>query len=270
MSTLSVNSSDSSHSASDFDNHSLYISNSTLSSTPSSPSVKSSTLRPKHIVLPSAVFASAVFLHDLAVTLDKGAGDLVVLCLGYWNNGENAEENTKPPMQFATLAKEAALGIENSGMEWRVIMVTIDGTLLAYLVLFAHLLTLYCVGKEVPYFVSEKGGEFESHSITVDDDKRVSKSIDGVLADYKSEFEDQPQSIVSCSSLSSLFFDFICSRQHTTAYTRRTSSSFLVRVVSLHNRHRNPGSQILYSRTTCIFFPSSHFLSYDSHSDHHF
>ncbi|KIM72710.1 hypothetical protein PILCRDRAFT_738456 [Piloderma croceum F 1598] len=193
MSTLSINSSDSSHSASDFDNHSPYISNSTLSSTPSSPSVKSSTcpkLRPKHIVLPSAVFASAAFLHDLAATLDKGAGDLVVLCLDYWNNGENAKENTNPPMRFAALAREAGLDFENCGTEWQVIMVTIDG-------------------KKVPYFVSEKGTDIELRSINIDDNKRVIKSIDAVLADYKSEFEDQPQSNVSCLSLSSLSFYFV-------------------------------------------------------------
>lgn len=94
-------------------------------------------------MLPSAVFASAAFLHDLAATLDKGAGDLVVLCLGYWNNGENAEENSKPSMRFAALAKEAGLDFENYDMEWQVITVTIDGKLFTS-DLFIRLLSVFC------------------------------------------------------------------------------------------------------------------------------
>jgi hypothetical protein len=169
-------------------------------------------------VLPSADFASAVFLHDLAATLDKGAGDLVVLCLGYWSNGENAEENTKPPMRFAALAKEAGLDFENCGMEWQVIMVTIDGKLFVSLV-YLLVCSLYFVGKEVPYFASEKGADFRS--INVDDDSPVIKSIGGVLADYKSKFEDQPQSNVSCLSLLLLFFCFV-NRRHDSIHTENS------------------------------------------------
>jgi len=103
------------------------------------------------------------------------------------------------PTLLAGVAKEAGVYFDNTGRVGRAIMLTIDGKLLPLFCLFVFL--TYLVGKEVPYFVSEKGVEIESRNININHDTRGVKSVDSVLAGYKPEFDDQPRCAVSPLSL---------------------------------------------------------------------
>ena|SRR5882762_9148993 len=148
MSTHSSDSSRSSSSDSAF--RSLYPSNSSESSAPTSPCLPTAPIvptvtdlnlqQPSYILLPSPAFANNAFLHDLTSTLEKGAGDLVVLCV------DNVRDIEMKKISLERAMKAINVDIDSDDRVWVKVMGAVDGECIEFecACLMLSLLTASC------------------------------------------------------------------------------------------------------------------------------